>query len=115
MATKLMEVSHGSSLGAPLGHESVHGYEQRLLQWGCSKCIFFEKRVFRSGLRPEELDAYIVCRFAGELVDLIGEATACPKAPKLRGSLPKPRVNCGKLAPCPTLRRNSSRTGKPSL
>jgi len=112
MATELMEAPQGSSLGVSLGHESVDGYEQRLLQWGCSKCIFFEKRVFRSRLPPEDLDAYIVCRFAGELVDLIGEATACPKAPKLRGSLPKPRVNYGKLAPCPTLRRNSSRTGK---
>jgi hypothetical protein len=36
-------------------------------------------------LPHEELDAYIICRFAGELVDLIGEVTACPKncRPKL--------------------------------
>jgi hypothetical protein len=79
-----MEPQEGS-VGVSLGQESVEGYEQRLIQWGCSKCGFFEKRVFRSGLPHEELDAYIICRFAGELVDLIGEVTACPKncRPKL--------------------------------
>jgi hypothetical protein len=75
----------GGSVDVYLGRESVEGYEQRLIQWGCSKCGFFEKRVFRSGLPSEELDAYIICRFAGDLVDLIGKVTACPKncRPKL--------------------------------
>lgn len=84
-ANELGMEPQGASVDVSLGRESVEGYEQRLIQWGCSKCGFFEKRVFRSGLPHEELDAYIVCRFAGELVDLIGEVTACPKncRPKL--------------------------------
>ena len=79
-----MEPQRGS-VDVSLRQESVEGYEQRLIQWGCSKCGFFENRVFRSGLPPQELDAYIICRFAGELVDLIGNVTACPKncRPKL--------------------------------
>lgn len=78
-ATRLVGELHGRSLGTSLGQEFFDGYEQRLIQWGCSKCRFFEKRVFRSGLPSEELDAYMICRFAEEVVDLIGEATACPK------------------------------------
>ena len=84
-ANELGMEPQGGSVDVSLGRESVEGYEQRLIQWECSKCGFFEKRVFRSGLPHEELDAYIICRFAGELVDLIGEVTACPKncRPKL--------------------------------
>jgi hypothetical protein len=62
-----------------LRQESFNGYEERLIRWGCSKCKFLEKRFFTSGLPSEELDAYIICRFAGELVDLLGEGTGCPK------------------------------------
>ena len=79
-ATELFGEPQGRSPGMPLGQEFFDGYEQRLSQWGCSKCRFFEKRVFGSGLPSEELDAYMICRFAGEVVDLIGEATACPKS-----------------------------------
>jgi hypothetical protein len=75
LVSKLQERSHGSSLG----QESFNGYEERLIRWGCSKCNFFEKRLFKSGLPCEELDAYIICRFGGELVDLLGEVTGCPK------------------------------------
>ncbi len=66
-------------LGKPLRQETFDGYEQRLIRWGCARCRYFEKRVFNSGLRSAELDAYMVCRFAQEPVDLIGEAIACPK------------------------------------
>jgi len=78
-ATELIAEVQGRNLGVPLGQGSVGGYERRLIQWGCSRCNFFEKRIFRSGLPSKGLDAYYICRFAGELVDLIGEATACPK------------------------------------
>ena len=78
-ATELIEEAQGRNLGVPLGQGSVGRYEQRLMQWGCSKCNFFEKRIFRSGLPSKELDAYFICRFAGDLVDLIGEAIACPR------------------------------------
>jgi hypothetical protein len=78
-ATVLNEEARGRNLGVPFGQGAVGSYEQRLIQWGCSKCNFFEKRIFRSGLPSKELDAYYVCRFAGELIDLIGEAIACPK------------------------------------
>jgi hypothetical protein len=67
------------SLGKSSGQETFDGYEQRLARWGCANCRNFEKRVFKGGLRSAELDAYMVCRFAQEPVDLIGEATACPK------------------------------------
>jgi hypothetical protein len=79
IATKLVSEMQGRSLGVSLGQESFDGYEQRLIQWGCTQCKFFEKRFFRSGLPSEELDAYIICRFAGNLVDLLGEVTVCPK------------------------------------
>jgi hypothetical protein len=59
--------------------EFFDGHEQRLIRWGCAECGSFEKRVFSSGVTSEELDAYIICRFAGEPVDLIWEAFACPK------------------------------------
>jgi len=78
-ATGLVEELRGRSPGKSLGKEFSDGYERRLIQWGCTKCQFFEKRVFRSGLPSEELDAYMICRFAGEVVDLSGEASACPK------------------------------------
>lgn len=88
MATELIREPQGRSRGASLRKEPVRGYERRLMKWGCSKCTFFEKRVFRSGLPSEELDAYVICRFAGELLDLIGEATSCPRTcrPELQES-----------------------------
>ena len=54
-------------------------YEQRLTEWGCSGCGFFEERSFKTRLSSAEQDAYAICRFAGEPVDLIWEATACLK------------------------------------
>jgi hypothetical protein len=77
-ATEVIGKSQGRSLDKSLGQQPFDGYEQRLIQWGCSNCRFFEKRVFTIG-HSEELDAYIICRFGGDLVDLIGEATTCPK------------------------------------
>ncbi len=62
-----------------LRQEFYDGYEQRLRQWGCRECECFEKRVFKTGLPFEELDAYFVCRFAGELTDLLGQNAECPK------------------------------------
>jgi hypothetical protein len=70
------------------------GYEQRLARWGCAGCNFFEKKVLSSGATSDELDAYIVCQFAGEMVDLLGEMTDCPK-------------NCN-----PPLHKNQSRSGR---
>ena len=78
-ATKLISELQDRSLGGSLGPEYFDGYEQRLIQWGCPVCRFFEKRFFNSGLPSEDMDAYIICRFAGELVDLLGEVTVCPK------------------------------------
>ena len=71
---------HRNSLGGYAQPEFFDGYEQRLIRWGCAECDSFEKRVFSSGVTSEELDAYIICRFAGEPIDLIREASACPKA-----------------------------------
>jgi hypothetical protein len=85
--SRLIEDSVRGNIGVPLGQETFDGYEQRLIQWGCLNCRFFEKRLFSSGVASEELDAYIICRFAGEPIDLIGEATACPK--ESRPQLPK--------------------------
>ncbi len=70
---------HRDSLGGYAQPAFFDGYEQRLIRWGCAECDCFEKRVFGSGVRSEELDAYIICRFAGEPIDLIREASACPK------------------------------------
>ena len=70
---------HRDSLGGYAQPAFFDGYEQRLNRWGCAECESFEKRVFSSGVRSEELDAYIICRFAGEPIDLIREASACPK------------------------------------
>ncbi len=78
-ATKLISELHGRSLGVSSEQEYFDGYEQRLSRWGCTKCNFFEKRGFKSGFPSEELDAYIICRFDGDLVDLLGEVTVCPK------------------------------------
>jgi hypothetical protein len=78
--SQLIENRHRRSLTESSEQGIFDGYEQRLNRWGCTKCNLFEKRVFKSGLpSDEELDAYIICRFAAEPVDLIGEATACPK------------------------------------
>jgi hypothetical protein len=60
--------------------ESGRTYEQRLTEWGCSGCGFFEERSFKTRLSSVEQDAYAICRFAGEPVDLIWEATACLKS-----------------------------------
>ncbi len=78
-AVALVEELQKRDLGKSLGRETFDGYEQRLVRWGCSRCRYFEKRVFTTGLRSEELDAYMICRFDREPIDLIGEATACPK------------------------------------
>ncbi len=87
-ATKLISEVQERRLGVSLRQEIFDGYEQRLIQWGCPMCRFFEKRLFKSGLpSDEELDAYIICRFDGELVDLLGKVTACPK--NSRPELPK--------------------------
>ncbi len=68
------------SFGVSFEQEQLfEGYEQKMIRWGCSKCGFYEKRTFKSGLASEELDAYIICRFGGEPIDLIGEARSCPK------------------------------------
>ncbi len=55
-------------------------YEQRLTEWGCPDCGFFEERSFRTRRSSAEQDAYAICRFTGEPVDLIWEATACLKS-----------------------------------
>jgi hypothetical protein len=78
-AIKLIRGLKKGSLGASLEQDYFDGYEQRLTRWGCSNCESFEKRLFKSGLPSEELDAYIICRFAGGLIDLLGEVTVCPK------------------------------------
>ncbi|HMK34805.1 MAG TPA: hypothetical protein VK463_07045 [Desulfomonilaceae bacterium] len=96
-APRLIGDRRRGSFAVSSEHEIFDGFEQRLIGWGCPKCIFFEKRVFRSGAISEELDAYIICRFAGKVVDLIGEATACPK-------------NCG-----PQLPEDKSKSGRGRL
>jgi rubredoxin len=78
-ATKLIGAIQEKSPDMSLRQEFFRGYEQRMSQWGCSGCGSFEKRVFKTELPFEELDAYFICRFAGELVDLIGEGAVCPK------------------------------------
>jgi hypothetical protein len=70
-----VERARKSSRGGPNGD-----YEHRLTEWGCSGCRFFEARSFRTRPSSAEQDAYAVCRFAGEPVDLIWEATACLKS-----------------------------------
>jgi len=92
-ATKLISEQQERSLGVSLGQEIFDGYEQRLIQWGCPQCRFFEMRHFKSGFPSEELDAYIICRFAGNLVDLLGEVTVCPK--NCRPELPKNEIISG--------------------
>ncbi len=79
-ATGLIEELQRRRFDVPYGQGQLfEGYEQKLKRWGCSQCRFYEKRVFKSGLASTELDAYIICRFDGEPVDLIEEATVCPK------------------------------------
>ena len=77
--------------------EWFDGYEFRLIRWGCAECKFFEKRVFSSRVTSEELDGYILCRFSGELVDLIEEGATCLKVPK------------------PQLNENKRKSGRPRL
>jgi hypothetical protein len=95
--SQLIRDRNKGSLGVASQQEIFDGYEHRLIRWGCLKCNFFEKRVFSSGPISEELDAYIICRFAGEPVDLIGEATACPK--DCRPQLPKNNSKSGRVRP----------------
>lgn len=92
-ATKLINELRGRNLGLSLGQESFNGYEERLIRWGCAKCNSFEKRLFKSGLPSEELDAYVICRFAGGLIDLLDEVTVCPK--NCRPGLPKNKSKFG--------------------
>jgi hypothetical protein len=61
-------------------------YEQRLIKWGCAGCAFFEERSFRTRRFSAEQDAYAICRFAGEPVDLIWEARACLKMTDAKNS-----------------------------
>ncbi len=99
-ASKLIENRRRDNFGTYAEPEYFDGYEQRLSRWGCAECKSFEKRVFSSGVTSEELDAYIICRFAGEPIDLIWEAFACPKdcSRELdigrRKSGPRPRLHC---------------------
>jgi hypothetical protein len=78
-AAKLIRGLKRGSLGASSEQDWFNGYEQKLTRWGCSNCESFEKRHFKSGLSSEELDAYMICRFGGGLIDLLGEVTVCPK------------------------------------
>ncbi len=78
-ALKLIGKPQGESLDVSLREEFFDGYEQRLVRWRCAKCRSFEKSVFKTGLPFEELDAYLICRFAGEPMDLLGEGAVCPK------------------------------------
>ncbi len=78
-AVGLIEDLRKRRLGKSLEQDAFDGYEQRLIRWGCSRCRYFEKRVFSTGLHSEELDAYMICRFDREPVDLIGEADVCPR------------------------------------
>ncbi len=98
MATELIRVP-ARSIHISLGQEFFEGYEQRLIQWGCFNCRFFEKRVFSSGVTSEELDAYIICRFAGEPLDLIAQGTSCPKNSKCQSSDNKSKSRWRRL-PC---------------
>jgi hypothetical protein len=78
--TGLIGKLQGKSFEVSFEQEQLfEGYEQKLIRWGCSKCGFYEKRTFKSGLASELLDAYIICRFRREPIDLIGEARSCPK------------------------------------
>ncbi len=80
-ALKLIEGLRRESLEVSLREEFFEGHEQRFSRWGCAKCGSFEKRLFKTGLSFEELDAYFICRFTGEPIDLLGERAVCPKAP----------------------------------
>jgi hypothetical protein len=77
-----------------MGEDFFDGYEKKLTRWGCYNCEFFEKRLFKSGLPAEELDACIICRFAGGLVDLLGDVTVCPK--NCRPELHKNEIELGR-------------------
>ncbi len=78
-ASRLIKNRQAGSCRVYSEPEHFDGYEQRLIRWRCAECEFFEKRVFSSRVTSEELDAYIICRFAGEQIDLIWEAFACPR------------------------------------
>ena len=98
-APKLINDRHSGSLPVFAQQERLEGYEQRLIRWGCPECKFFEKRVFGTGPNSDELDAYIICRFSEDPVDLIGEVTSCPKAGRIRSTgnqskSGRPRLHC---------------------
>jgi hypothetical protein len=95
---------------APSSDREIAGYEQRLMRWGCAECMFFEEKVFKTGLAHDELDAYMICRFLGEPVDLIGEATDCPKVCK-----PQPQITDPPKSSTPQPRRNKTRLGRGKL
>ena len=88
-ALKLIEGLQREGLHVSSREEFFDGYEQRLSRWGCTKCRSFEKRVFKTGLPFEELDAYFVCWFAGGPTDLLGAGAVCPKARKRQSSVSK--------------------------
>ena len=88
-ALKLIGELQRESLEVSLREEFFDGYEQRLSRWGCAKCGSFEKRLFKTELPFEELDAYFICRFAGEPMDLLGEEAVCPKARKCQLTVTK--------------------------
>ena len=78
-ASELIGNVHRGRLRVSSEQDYFDGYEQRLTRWGCERCEYFEKKALSSGATSDELDAYIVCRFGGEMADLLGRVTACPK------------------------------------
>ncbi len=95
-ASELIGDVHRARLRVSSEHEYFDGYAQRLTRWGCERCEFFENKVLTSGATSDALDAYIVCRFAGEMVDLVGRMTACPK--DCRPPLHKNKSNSGRCS-----------------
>jgi len=77
--TALIRKSRTKSAGLSSPDKPNGDYKKRLTEWGCSGCKFFEARSFRTQPSSAEQDAYAICRFAGEPVDLIWEARACLK------------------------------------
>jgi hypothetical protein len=75
-------------------------YEQRLIKWGCAGCAFFEQRFFRTRPSSHEQDAYAVCRFTGEPVDLIWEARACLKGTDAKNSNGQPQLDRAERGDC---------------
>jgi hypothetical protein len=95
--TELIRGPQAEKVGLSLEQAPLESYEQRLIRWGCFDCGFYEKRVFRTGVISEELDAYIICRFADDPIDLIGEVAACPKGSRPQMPKNKSKSRWGKL------------------